>query len=74
MPGKWVAKLDLHHIVVSFVRDYSPRDPNARALFIDRLRTLVNAYADAALKHGGRPEVGIPHKTGGPGSGHRKDF
>jgi len=41
-----------------------------RASFIYSLRRLMSAYAEAALQHGGLPDVGVPH--GGRLQGTRK--
>lgn len=56
--------------IEKFVREYSPRDYPARKLFIDQLRDLLNEYADAALIHEARPEIGIDHGHG-PGPSHK---
>jgi len=57
---------DLQRLIENFVRDHAPRPRPARDLFIDQLRELMNAYADAALAHGARPEAGTPHGSGRP--------
>jgi len=47
--------------MVDFVRRWGPEDQDLRFLFCVELRHLVNQYADAAIAHGARPEVGVPH-------------
>lgn len=59
-----IRELHLQRRIENFVRDHAPRDKTARALFIDQLRELMNAYADAAIAHGARPEAGTPHGSG----------
>jgi hypothetical protein len=54
-------KMGLQFEIEQFVDDYAPRADAPRSRFITRLRALMNEYALAGIKHGGIPEVGIPH-------------
>jgi hypothetical protein len=52
--------------LLSFIHRYGPEDNSRRTAFIVELRGLMNQYADLALLHGARPEVGSPHNSGRP--------
>ena len=58
------AGASLQEEIERFVATWGP-DPDTHGLlrpaFINRLRWLLNRYAEAALKHGAIPEEGVPH-------------
>jgi len=54
---------DLQHRIEAFVAFYAPRN-EGRVRFIERLRAMLNLYAEMALRHGAIPEVGVEHGSG----------
>jgi hypothetical protein len=52
---------EIEHFVDAWGPDFVAHNA-LRRTFINRLRRLLNLYAEAALKHGAIPEKGMPHR------------
>lgn len=58
------ALLDKHTLqrkIELFVEAWAPQRERDYHGFVEHLRRLLNAYAEAALQHGSLPEKGVPH-------------